>query len=75
MSTLDRIKEELGWLKAVFVVFAAIDVSLIAWVAQHYETASPMALIFGVVSASCTTIVLVLVNRAALRRFQQLEDL
>ena len=74
MSTLDRIKEELGWLKAVFVVFAAIDVSLIAWVAQHYETASPIALAFGFLGAIVSAAVIVAVNRAALRRFRQLED-
>jgi hypothetical protein len=32
---IDRIKEELGWLKVVFGVLAAIDTSLVAWLAQY----------------------------------------
>jgi hypothetical protein len=30
MSKIDRIKEELAWLKVVFGVFAVTDVSLVA---------------------------------------------
>jgi hypothetical protein len=33
MSRGDRIKEELGWLKLVFGVLVAIDVSLVGWLA------------------------------------------
>jgi hypothetical protein len=33
MSRGDRIKEELGWLKLVFGVLVASDVSLVGWLA------------------------------------------
>jgi len=33
MSKVDGIKEELGWLKVVFAILVAIDVSVVAWVA------------------------------------------
>ena len=37
MARLDSAKEELGWLKVIFAVFAAAEASLIAWAAQAYE--------------------------------------
>jgi len=46
---IDRIKEELGWLKIVFGVFSAIDASLVAWLAQNFATARVGMLIVGLV--------------------------
>ena len=39
MSKIDRLKEEIGWLKVVFGILVAIDISLIAWMAQNYDKA------------------------------------
>lgn len=39
MAQLDSAREELGWLKVLFTVLAAIGVSLIAWLSQAYDTA------------------------------------
>lgn len=35
-ARLERIKQELGWLKVLFTVCIAIATSLTAWLAQHY---------------------------------------
>jgi len=40
MSKSDRLKEELGWLKLVFAVLVAVDVSLVGWLAENYQTAA-----------------------------------
>jgi hypothetical protein len=40
MAKIDRLKEEIGWLKVVFGVLVAIDASLLGWLAQSYGTAS-----------------------------------
>ena len=40
MAVEDRIKEEIGWLKVAFVIFSAIDISLIGWLAQNFQSAS-----------------------------------
>lgn len=66
--------EELGWLKIVFAVLVAIDVSLIGWVAQSYHSAAQSHLIFAFAAVVFATIAIVWVNRAALRRFKALED-
>ena len=39
MSRADRIKETLGWLKIVFAALVAVDVSVIAWLAQNFQRA------------------------------------
>ena len=39
MSKADRLKEEIGLLKLALGALIAVDVSLIAWLAQHYATA------------------------------------
>ena len=40
MARIDRLKEEVGWLKVVFGVLVALDASLLGWLAQNYASAS-----------------------------------
>ena len=75
MSRIDRIKEEIGWLKLVFGVLVAIDVSLLAWLAQNYATANGVLVIAGLVATVVVTGAIVWVNRAAYRRIEELEEL
>lgn len=73
MSKIDRIKEELAWLKVVFGVFAVTDVSLVAWLAQNYARDSVILMVFGFIGVVLATAIVVWVNRAAIKRFKQLE--
>jgi len=75
MSKLDRLKEELGWLKVVFAVSAAIDASLVAWLAQAYTTATTTLVVVAITAAACLSALLLWINRAAYRRMRELEDL
>lgn len=75
MSRIDRIKEEIGWLKVAFAIFAVIDVSLIAWLAQNYQTASNIIFGSGLFAVVFLTGVVVWLNHMALKRFKELEDL
>lgn len=36
MARVDRLKEEIGWLKVPFGLLAVIDASLLGWLAQSY---------------------------------------
>ena len=74
MSRIDRIKEELAWLKVVFGVFVVIDVSLVAWLAQNYESASRVLIVFGFIAVIFVTSIVAWVNRAAMQRFRELEE-
>ena len=69
----DRIKEELGWLKIVFAIFVAVDVSLMAWLAQNYDELSQVLTVCGFLGVVFVTSVVVWVNQAAIKRFKELE--
>ena len=72
-SKTDRIKEELGWLKIVFAIFVAVDVSLMAWLAQNYDEQSQVLTVCGFLGVVFVTSVVVWVNQAAIKRFKELE--
>ena len=75
MSKVDGIREELGWLKVVFAVFIAIDVSLVAWVAQNYNATNGVLVVVAIVAVAVLTAVVVWVNRLAYRKIRELENL
>lgn len=75
MSQAERIKELLGWLKIVFAALVAIDVSLIAWLAQNFRTADAALVVLAVIAVACITAGIVSVNHAAFRSIAQLENL
>jgi len=72
MATTDAIKEELGWLKVVFAVGAAIDASLIAWLAQAKADFGLFILAF--VAAAVLTLYVARINTVAYRRIHELKD-
>ncbi len=75
MAKLDKLKEEIGWMKIIFGILIAADISLLAWVAQNYnetDTFLRYICIFGIV---VITGIIFLINKAAYRRIDELEDL
>jgi hypothetical protein len=74
MAKIDRLKEEIGWLKVVFGVLVAIDASLLGWLAQNYGTASRLLILAGLAVTVGVTFVVVRINRLAYRRIEQLEE-
>jgi hypothetical protein len=75
MSKAERIKEGIGWLKLVFGILVAIDVSLVAWLAQNYGTSDRPLVLSGLAAVIVVTVAVVWVNRSAMQRFKQLEEL
>jgi len=75
MSKSDRIKEEIGWLKVVFGILVATDISLIAWLAQNFGSASRIQVLVSLAAVVAVTGAVVWVNRMAYARIQQLENL
>jgi CHASE1-domain containing sensor protein len=74
MAKSDSAKEELGWLKVVFAVSAAIDASLVAWLAQKYTSADIVLLALAFVVAAVLTAYVVRMNSLAYRRIRELKD-
>ena len=74
-SKADRVKEEIGWLKVVFAILAAIDISLIGWLAQGYSSAPAFLQAVAFVAVGIVTGGIVRVSGAARRKIAELEDL
>ena len=49
MARIDKLKEEIGWLKIIFTILIATDISLGAWVVQNYGKTSKTLLIISVI--------------------------
>lgn len=74
MARIDRIKQEIGWLKVQFGLLAVVDASLLGWLAQSYTKANPIL----VAAASGVSIVVssgvFQINRIAYRCIDDLEE-
>jgi len=62
-------------LKVVFAALVAVDVALIAWLAQNFQGAEDVLVILALVAVVFTTGAIVGVNHAAYRRIYELENL
>ena len=74
MSKADRLKEEIGWLKITFGIAVALDASLVAWLAQNYATASSIIVGAGLIAVLVIAALIVLINRRAYKRIEELEN-
>jgi hypothetical protein len=68
------LKESIGWLKVVFGLLVAIDISLIAWLAQNYAKAQSILLVMGWAATVATSAAIALVCAVAYRRINDLQD-
>jgi 4-hydroxybenzoate polyprenyltransferase len=75
MSKNEKLKEEIGWLKIVFGILVATDISLLAWLVQNYSKADTVIVVIGSVAALFVTLGIVWVNKVAYRKIDELEDL
>ena len=75
MAKLDSAKEELGWLKILFAVLAALDASLIAWVSQAREGTNEIWLAMACTGIAALTGIGLWINRSAYRKIREMETL
>jgi hypothetical protein len=68
MSAIDRLKEQIGWLKVVFALLVAIDVSLIGWTTQNFAKASNIVLFLAALMVVLVTLAIIIVNRSAYKK-------
>ena len=59
----DKIKEEIGWLKVIFAILLATDISLIAWLVLNYGKVNPALFLIGALAAILLTFLNILINR------------
>ena len=75
VSEIDKIKEEIGWLKILFGLLVAIDVSLIAWIVQNFSTAVLDLRLLAMILAMLLSCVIIVINRRAYRKIDELGEL
>lgn len=75
MARIDKLKEEVGWLKIIFAILIATDISLVAWGIQNYGKTRALLLIIGAVGVFLFTSVIIWINRVAYRKINELEEL
>ena len=73
MSRSERIKEEIGWLKLLFGITVAVDVSLLSWLARNYSTADATLAVGAGATAGLVTAIAVLLYFRVSRRLDELE--
>jgi len=75
MSKAEKLKEEIGWLKVIFAILMATDISLVAWLVQNYGNAPVFLLGICSVAVVLVTGGIIWINRAAYRKIDELEEL
>ena len=74
MARVDRIKEEIGWLKVPFGLLAVVDASLLGWLAQSYAKANSALVAATTIAVIVVSSGIFQMNRIAYRRFDELEE-
>ena len=74
MSEADSLKEAIGWLKVVFGLLVATDISLIAWLAQNYGKAPTALLIMAWTGTMAATVAIIWVYATVHRHIIDLKD-
>lgn len=72
MAYIDKIKEEIGWLKVIFAISIATDISLIAWLIQSYGKVRLLLSMLGALGALLIMFTIVWINRIAYRKIDEL---
>ena len=75
MSKTDKLKEQIGWLKVVFAILVAIDISLVGWLVQNYVDAPIFLQVMCAIAVVLTTGGEIWVSRTAYRKIDELEEL
>jgi len=75
MSMNEKIKEQIGWLKVVFAISSAILVTLCGWLANNYDNTDTISIISATALIIFFAFVVVLANKVAYKKMDELEEL
>ena len=74
MSEIDKIKEEIGWLKIVFGLLIVTDISLAGWLARNIFNIPSLFLSATLLTIALITWWIIVINRRVYRRLDDLGD-
>ncbi len=75
MPKIDKIKEQIGWLKVVFALLFATDLSLIAYLFNNLEILSDTKIVLLLIGLFLVTLGMLYINKVAMNKIDSLEDL
>ena len=75
MPKADPLKEEIGWLKVLGGICAAVDAPLITWLVQNYETEDSALFVCVVFTAGLIASIIIVSVRRVYRCLELLEAL
>lgn len=75
MPKIDKIKEQIGWLKVVFALLFATDLSLIAYLFNNLEILNGVKIVLVLIGLFFVTLGMLYINRVAMNKIDSLEDI
>jgi len=75
MGKMDKIKEQIGWLKVAFGIAVATAVTLIGWLASNYESVQIYLSIASFVVILAVLVLIIIINKIAFKKMDELEEL
>jgi membrane protein YdbS with pleckstrin-like domain len=75
MPKIDKIKEQIGWLKVVFGLLFATDISLIAYLFTNIEKLNFIQITLVLLGLLVVTLGILYTNKKAMEKIDSLEDL
>jgi len=74
MAKIDKIKEQIGWLKIIFGLLTAMVVSIIGFIVTSYKVTDPLILILSLVLVVFLSFGIVITNQKAYTKMDELEE-
>ena len=75
MSKIEKIKEQIGWLKVIFGLLFATDMSLIAFLFTKISFLSTLQITIVIVALLLITFAVIFINKKAMAKIDALEEL
>ena len=74
MAKIDKIKEQIGWLKVLFGLLFATDISLVAYLFNKIDTLSVTKIYLVLIGLLLVTLTIRIINKKAMNKINELED-
>ncbi len=75
MSKLDEVKESIGYLKVIFSILIAINISLVVWLYQDTAKVTLIDMVALFSLAILISVAIIYINRKILIKIRSLRDL
>lgn len=75
MAKIDKIKEQIGWLKVLFGLLFATDILLVAYLFNKIGILSIQKICLVLIGLILVTITIIIINKKAMEKIDELEDI